>query len=214
MYVVGNYKCGTESVPKKAAQPWVLVGQQYYAMERFLYRLSKSDYVGKYILKGALMLRVWHAPFARPTMDIDMLGKTSNDIDAVVGQFKDICDVIVEPDGLTFNPDSIRAQRITEDADYEGLRLRFTGNLGNAKINIQIDIGFGDVVFPKPKSEALPTILDFAPPKLSCYSRESVVAEKFEAMIRHSDLNSRMKTSISGFLPGNLVSTAPSCSKP
>jgi predicted nucleotidyltransferase component of viral defense system len=166
---------------------------QYYAMERFLCRLSKSDYAGKYILKGALMLRVWQAPFARPTMDIDMLGKTSNDIDAVVRQFKDICDVTVEPDGLTFNPDSIRAQRITEDADYEGLRLRFTGNLGNARISIQIDIGFGDVVFPKPKSEALPTILDFAPPKLSCYSRESMVAEKFEAMVRHSDLNSRMK---------------------
>lgn len=166
---------------------------QYYAMERFLYRLCQSKYAGKYVLKGALMLRVWQAPMARPTMDIDMLGQTGNDIGIIVKQFKEICDVDVEPDGLEFDPESIRAERITEEADYEGLRLRIMGKLGNAHISLQIDIGFGDVVFPKPKRDVFPTILDFAPPELLCYSRESMVAEKFEAMVRHGELNSRMK---------------------
>ena len=90
---------------------------QYFAIERFLYRLSKSSHADRYILKGALMLRVWHSPELRPTMDIDMMGRTSNEEADIVAQIRDILTVEVETDGLAFDPDSIQAERITEEAD-------------------------------------------------------------------------------------------------
>ena len=166
---------------------------QYYAMERFLYRLSQSVHADRFILKGALMLRVWRSPELRPTMDIDMLGRTSNEEANIVAQIQDILTVDVETDGLAFDPDSIQAERITEDADYEGIRIRFLCALGTARINMQIDIGFGDIVYPEPEESDLPTMLNFPAPRLLCYSRESSIAEKLEAMVKLGMLNSRMK---------------------
>lgn len=166
---------------------------QYYAMERFLYRLSMSGHAQHYILKGALMLRAWKSPEFRPTMDIDMLGKTGNEEENITVQIRDILDVEIEPDGLTFDSDSIQTERITEDADYEGIRVRFRGALGTARISMQIDIGFGDIVYPGPEKAELPCMLDSPAPSLLCYSRESAIAEKFEAMIKLGQLNSRMK---------------------
>ena len=166
---------------------------QYYAMERFLYRLSQSAHADRFILKGALLLRVWRAAQLRPTMDIDMLGRTSNEEADIVAQIQDILTVDVEADGLAFDPDSIRAERIAEDADYEGIRIRFLGALGSARIHMQIDIGFGDVVYPEPEESDLPTMLDSPAPRLLCYSRESTIAEKLEAMVKLGVLNSRMK---------------------
>jgi len=166
---------------------------QYYAMERFLYRLSKSSYAENYILKGALMLRVWNSSEARPTMDIDMLGKTSNDIQDIIAQMYDILTVEIEPDGLVFNLKTIQTERITEDSKYKGTRVKFQGVLETAKVNMQIDIGFGDVIYPKPKKTKLPVTLDFPAPFLLCYSKESAIAEKFEAMISLGHLNSRIK---------------------
>ena len=166
---------------------------QYYAMERFLYRLSQSKHTGRFILKGALMLRAWHSPELRPTMDIDMLGKTSNEIDSIIEQVKDIISVEAEPDGVVFDLDSIKAARIKEDADYEGVRARFTGTLDNARVHMQIDVGFDDIVHPEPVEIEFPTILDSPIPRLLCYSRESAIAEKFEVMLKLGELNSRMK---------------------
>jgi len=169
---------------------------QYYAMERFLYRLTQSEHAGQFILKGALMLRVWQSPqFStqfRPTMDIDMLGITSNEIDDICAQVTDIISVEAD-DGLIFDSATIRGERIKEDADYEGVRVRFTGTLDNARVNMQIDVGFGDIIHPEPIEAELPTILDSPAPRLLCYSRESAIAEKFEAMIKLGMLNSRMK---------------------
>lgn len=166
---------------------------QYYAMERFLYRLSQSAHADRFILKGALMLRVWRSPELRPTMDIDMLGRTSNKEADIIAQIRDILSMDVEADGLAFDADSIQAERITEDADYEGIRIRFRGALDSARINMQVDIGFGDVVYPEPEKSELPTMLDSSAPRLLCYSRESSIAEKFEAMVKLGVLNSRMK---------------------
>ncbi|TNF18403.1 MAG: nucleotidyl transferase AbiEii/AbiGii toxin family protein [Vibrionaceae bacterium] len=166
---------------------------QYYAMERFLYRLSQSTHSKHFILKGALMLRVWESPEFRPTMDIDMLGKTSNDEANIVSQITEILNLAVEPDGLDFDVNSIQSERIKEDADYQGVRIRFRGTLDSARINMQIDIGFGDIVHPCPEECDLPTMLDFTAPRLLCYSRESAIAEKFEAMVKLGVLNSRMK---------------------
>lgn len=166
---------------------------QYYAMERFLYRLSQSPHADRFILKGALMLRAWRSPEFRPTMDIDMLGRTSNEENSIIAQIQDILSISVDPDGLAFDSASIQAERITEDADYEGIRIRFRGSLDSARVNMQLDIGFGDVIFPGPVESDLPTMLDFPAPKLLCYSRESAIAEKFEAMLKLGELNSRMK---------------------
>ena len=166
---------------------------QYYGMERFLYRLSLSPYAQQFILKGALMLRIWNALESRPTMDIDMLGRTSNEEDSIITQINTILSMDVIEDGLIFNPDTILAERITEDADYQGIRIRFTGALETAKIHMQLDIGFGDIVYPQPEESILPTLLDLPAPKLLAYSRESAIAEKFEAMVKLSAINSRMK---------------------
>jgi hypothetical protein len=166
---------------------------QYYAMERFLYRFSKSKYVKDFILKGALMLRVWESPEFRATMDIDFLGKIKNDEDLLKKAFAEIMEVEVDDDGLTFLPDTIQAERITEDADYEGIRIRFQGVLGSAKIFMQVDIGFGDIIFPGPQESTLPTMLGSPAPVLQAYTRESQIAEKFEAMISLGIANSRMK---------------------
>lgn len=114
-------------------------------------------------------------------MDIDMLGRTSNEATGIIAQTRDILAVDVVPDGLSFDPDSIQAESITEDADYEGIRIRFRGVLDLARVNLQIDIGFGDVVFPGPEEADLPTLLDLPAPRLLCYSRESAIAEKFES---------------------------------
>lgn len=166
---------------------------QYYAMERFLYRLSESTHSDRFVLKGALMLRVWRSSEFRPTMDIDMLGRTSNEETEIVVQIKDILTTNVTVDGLVFDADSIQAERIVEDAVYEGVRIRFLGTLGAAKINMRIDIGFGDIVYPDPEKADLPTLLDFPQPRLLCYSRESSISEKFEAIVKLGELNSRMK---------------------
>jgi DNA-binding Lrp family transcriptional regulator len=155
---------------------------QYYAMERFLYRLSRSGHSERFILKGALMLRVWNSPAQRPTMDIDLLGITSNRPEDVSEVIREIMDVEVEPDGLVYSPASVRAERITEDAEYDGIRIRFDVRLDTARIFMQVDIGFGDAVHPAPVVAELPTILGDRAPRLLCYSRDSVIAEKLEAM--------------------------------
>jgi len=166
---------------------------QYYAMERFLYRLSVSSHRNRFILKGALMLQVWHPTDLRPTMDIDMLGVTSNDTADIIDRIGDILSSDVEEDGLLFDRDSIRSERITEDADYSGIRVRFQGELDGAKIGMQIDIGFGDAVYPDPEEIALPTMFDSPAAMLRGYTRESAIAEKLEAMVKLGELNSRMK---------------------
>lgn len=166
---------------------------QYYAMERFLYRLSLSDHAQNFILKGALTLRAWNSPEFRPTMDIDLLGITGNDEENIIAQIRDILAVEVEPDGLTFDSATILAEPITEEADYKGTRLRFRCVLDTARVMVQIDIGFGDIVYPASERVELPCMLDFPPPLLLCYSRESAIAEKFEAMVKLGRLNSRMK---------------------
>ncbi|WMP16247.1 nucleotidyl transferase AbiEii/AbiGii toxin family protein [Thiothrix lacustris] len=166
---------------------------QYYAMERFLYRLSQSPHNQRFILKGALMLRVWQAPETRPTMDIDMLGITDNDSTAILAQITEVLGIAVNDDGMAFDTTSLQAETITQEADYQGVRVRFTGTLDKAIVRLQLDIGFGDLVHPTAEWAYFPTLLKFPEPELLCYSRESAIAEKFEAMVKLGVLNSRMK---------------------
>ena len=166
---------------------------QYYGLERFLYRISQTEHRERFILKGALMLRVWAAPESRPTRDIDMLCYADNSIENLEGLVRSLCNVDVEDDGLVFDASTVAGERIKEDADYEGVRVKFTGFLEKARIPMQLDIGFGDVVHPSAQEEDYPTILEFPGPRLRMYPRETVVAEKFQAMVYLGTLNSRMK---------------------
>jgi hypothetical protein len=165
---------------------------QYFAMERFLYRLAKSPHADRFILKGALLLTAWRAPASRPTMDIDLAGRTSNQLDHIQEVVSAVCDVAVNPDGIEFNRDSIEVSRIKED-DYEGIRVLFRATLARARIPMQLDIGFGDVITPGPTEVEYPTMLDFPAPVLRAYPKETVVAEKLEALTALGLLNSRMK---------------------
>ena len=144
---------------------------QYFAIERFIYRLSKSPHADKFILKGALMFSAWCGPASRPTLDIDLLGKIDNKLEVITAAIKDACLMDVKADGISFNAETVEAARITEDAEYEGVRVRVHGSLGNARISIQIDIGFGDVIVPNPGAILYPAILDFPGPELKGYSR-------------------------------------------
>ncbi len=166
---------------------------QYFAMERFLYRLSMSSLSDTFVLKGALLFRAWDTPQRRPTMDIDFLGYTDNAPENISQAIKQICTAKVEPDGVEFDADSVVSVPIKEGADYEGVRSRFEGRLGNARISMQIDVGFGDIIHPHAQSIQYPTILEFPTAELRGYSLESVVAEKVEAMVHLGRLNSRMK---------------------
>lgn len=166
---------------------------QYYAMERFLYRLAQSPHAEKFVLKGALLLTAWRAPLSRSTMDIDLLGRTSNELEHIRVLFAQLCDVEAAADGIAFDSKSVRVARIKEAADYEGVRVRFRATLAGARVPMQIDIGFGDVVTPDVVEIQYPTILEFSAPVLRAYPKETVVAEKLEALTALGTLNSRMK---------------------
>ena len=166
---------------------------QYYAMERFLYRLSRSAHRDKFVLKGALMFVVWEGPWSRATRDIDFAGRTKNSIENMVSMVKEICAINGERDGMEFQPESVVGERIKEDADYEGVRVRFVGRLGQARTAMQIDVGFGDAITPEPVAINYPVILDMPAAKLKGYPRETVVAEKFHAMVFLGRINTRMK---------------------
>ena len=166
---------------------------QYYALERWLYRLAQSDYHDRFVLKGALMLLVWKAPMTRPTRDIDLLGRINNSAESIARFVTEVCSVRVEDDAMIFDASHVTVERITEDADYAGMRAKFLASLGKTRLPMQIDIGFSDVVTPEPILVSYPTILDQPSPQLAAYNRETAVAEKFEAMVKLGELNSRMK---------------------
>jgi hypothetical protein len=111
---------------------------QHFAIERFIYRLSKSPHADRFILKGALMFAAWRGAASRPTMDIDLLGKVDNRLEVIVAAMKDTCGMDVEADGMSFNAETVTAARTTEGAEYEGVRVRLRGGLGNARVSLQI----------------------------------------------------------------------------
>jgi len=164
-----------------------------YARERLLYRLSVSDHRDDFILKGALLFSYWTGAPHRPTRDMDLLGHGPPDIELMERVIHDLCKTEVEPDGLVFQSDSVQGRRIKDEEEYEGVRLTVTALLEQARIPLQIDIGFGDRVVPAPEEIDFPTLLEFPAPHLKSYTRESVIAEKFEAMVKLGILNSRMK---------------------
>jgi hypothetical protein len=180
------------NIARKTDRPFDEV-LQYFAMERFLYRLSQTEHVDSFVLKGALLFRIWDTPDCRATRDIDFLAYLDNSPDNLATIIRDVCAIESVDDGLEFDPNTVKAQPIKEDADYEGVRIRFRGQLGNARIHMQVDVGFGDLIHPEVAQASYPTLLDLAAPTLRIYPPETVVAEKAEAMVHLGSLNSRMK---------------------
>ncbi|MBL8753749.1 MAG: nucleotidyl transferase AbiEii/AbiGii toxin family protein [Planctomycetes bacterium] len=167
---------------------------QYFAMERFLYRLAQSPHRSRFVLKGAMMLLAWQAPTIRPTMDIDLLGRGRNHVGDLVEVVRSLCgQEVMSADGLVFDPASVVGEQITVESDYVGVRLRFLATLGTARVRMQVDVGFGDAVVDAEQDVELPTLLDFPAPRVVGYSRETAIAEKLHAMFHHGRLNSRMK---------------------
>lgn len=166
---------------------------RHYFTERLLYRLSISPYADNFILKGGRLLYVILENEARATRDVDFLAwQIENTPEELIRIFIEIC-AIQSDDAVRFDSSSITAQRIKEDADYEGVRIKLTGYLDNTRQVLQFDIGYGDVVVPKPLELDYPSLLDMEQPRLKAYSTESVIAEKFEAMLSLTETNSRMK---------------------
>lgn len=164
-----------------------------YAIERFLYRLSLSEHRSHFILKGANLFALWLGATHRPTRDVDFLGYGRDEVEIVAAAFRAICRQPVEEDGLVFEPETVKGASIRESAKYAGIRITLRALLGKASISLQVDIGFGDIVTPEVQEADLPTLLDSPKPRLLTYPRETVIAEKCEAMIDLGLSNSRLK---------------------
>lgn len=166
---------------------------QYFGMERFLYRLSQSRAKSVFVLKGALLMTARAALPYRPTRDIDLLGRGDNSENAIRDFLQEVCLQAVPDDGLRFDAPSVATERIKEDADYPGIRAKFDGYLDKARIAMQVDVGFGDVITPAPQEIDYPVLLKFPAPRLRAYPLETAVAEKLQAMVYLGELNTRMK---------------------
>ncbi len=164
-----------------------------FGLERLLYRISQSPYRNRLILKGALLFELWTAQRYRPTRDADFLARGDNSPEAIIAMFEEICSLEVPDDGVRFDPATVKAVPIIEDADYEGIRVTFVGYLENARIPIRVDLGFGDVITPGTVETEIRPLLDLPAPRLLTYPRETVIAEKFEAIVSLGMANSRMK---------------------
>lgn len=164
-----------------------------YIQERFLARLEASAYANKFVLKGGFLLLAYNIHQARPTRDIDFLGiNLSQDQELLESIIAEIAS-IEQPDGVSFIVDSIRSEIIKEDADYPGIRVKMVAKIGTARNRIQIDFAFDDVVTPRPLQMDYPNLLDEGNLHLWAYSKETIVAEKLEAIVKLTTFNTRMK---------------------
>jgi len=164
-----------------------------FAIERLLYRLTQSPFAGRFVLKGALLFMVWDLPNHRPTRDLDLLGFGENSAPTLAHIFQELCDQPVIADGLRFDAQSIQVSAIREEQEYIGQRIELVAYLGRARLPLQIDVGFGDSLSPTPVHTTYPALLEFPPPTLRVYAKDTVVAEKLHAMVEHDLGNSRMK---------------------
>jgi hypothetical protein len=165
-----------------------------YGLERFLYRLSKSEYSERFVLKGALLMLVWAGETCRPTRDADLLGFGDLSSAEIARIFRDVCAVRSDPDdAVLFQPETVAVAAIREADQYGGQRVKLSGRLGNIRLPIQVDVGIGDGVFPPPEWLEYPSMLDLPRPRLRAYRPETSIAEKLHAMTERGETNTRMK---------------------
>ena len=164
-----------------------------YALERFLYRLSVSEQRERFILKGAMLFAIWRDDPFRPTRDLDLLGQGDPDPATIAASIRSICTVEVPDDGVVFDVAGVEAAPIRDEDEYPGVRVRTGASIAGARLPIQIDVGFGDVITPEAIEIEYPTLLDTPAPILRAYPPETVIAEKTEAIVSLGIANSRMK---------------------
>lgn len=176
---------------KSSGQSFELVLTRF-ALERLLFRLSNSPHDERFVLKGAMLIMSWFDDPHRGTRDLDLLGFGDPSPEAMLATFREI---LAQPaaDGVDFDLEALRIDRIREELEYGGLRLRTTASISGARVAITIDVGFGDALEPGAEVLDYPSMLDFPSPKLRAYARETVIAEKFQVMVALGRANSRMK---------------------
>lgn len=164
-----------------------------FALERILYRLTRSQHADLFLLKGALLFTVWYDMPHRATRDADLLGFGATDPDSIALVFREIAAVTVD-DGIVFDPASVTLQEIRKEAGYGGFRVTIAGDLAKARCKTQIDVGFGDAVTPGPVDSVYPVLLEDMPaPRLRAYPTYTVVAEKLHAIALLGMTNGRLK---------------------
>ena len=164
-----------------------------YAIERLLHRLSISPHRDQFVLKGAMLFTAWLEDPFRPTKDLDLLGSGDPATSSIEAAFQAICQTQAEDDGLVFDAGVLNAEPIREDQQYGGVRVKTSAFLGKTRIPVQVDIGFGDAITPAAQELEFPPLLSPEGPRLKAYPKETVVAEKLEAIISLGRANSRMK---------------------
>jgi len=164
-----------------------------FAIERFLYRLSRSRYADRFVLKGALLLLVWFGESIRPTRDADLLGFGNLDPGRLEDIFQEICVEKVEPDGMSFDPGTVKMRLIRQEDPYGGYRVTAVGHLGTARLPVQVDVGLGDAVIPEPIWLDYPTLLEHAAPHIRAYQPETTIAEKLHALVVLGTRTSRLR---------------------
>jgi predicted nucleotidyltransferase component of viral defense system len=176
---------------KERNQPFDLLLTRY-VLERFLYRLSQSKHRDRFVLKGAILMTTWLGDPHRPTRDLDLLGFGDPDPEAMIAVFREVC-ALEADDAVLFDTNGLTVDRIRDEQEYGGLRLKSTATVDGARVRVVVDIGFGDAVVPGVEEMELPVLLDQPAPRLRAYPRETVIAEKFQAMVVLGRANSRMK---------------------
>jgi predicted nucleotidyltransferase component of viral defense system len=167
-----------------------------YTIERFLYRLSCSPHAERFVLRGATLFALWHLEektLYRPTRDLDVLAMGDSSVEAFRGCMLAILETPVPEDGITFLVDTLHLEERTVGRAYPGLSVSVTAMLGTARPRLEIDIAFGEVVSPTPEMAVLPTLLNQPQPQMKVYHRETVIAEKTQALVELGLSNTRLK---------------------
>ncbi len=170
-------------------QPFELLLTRY-VLERLLYRLVQTPHKDRFVLKGAMLMTAWFNDPLRPTRDVDLLGFGDADPDAMLAVFRDVC-AVEAADGVMLDADALEVDQIRDEMEYGGLRVKTNATVDGARVRVVVDIGFGDAV--EAAELELPVLLDQPPPRMRAYPRESVIAEKFHAMVLLGRANTRMK---------------------
>ncbi len=190
--IAASVKARLQNVADKRGDDFNLLLLRY-GIERLLFRLSQSAFADRFLLKGAMLFAVWDEKTHRPTRDLDLLGFGPSEKADLLRVFQEVAATPVVDDGIVFDPESVQTDEIREDHAYGGVRVRLMGKLGPAEVPVQIDVGVGDAVTPAPEMATFPALLDFPAPRVRTYPVYTVVAEKFEAMVKLGNANTRMK---------------------
>jgi predicted nucleotidyltransferase component of viral defense system len=179
------------NLAKERNQPFDLLLTRY-TLERLLYRLSSSQYRERFVLKGAMLMTSWMDDPHRPTRDLDLLGFGDSNPEVILGVFREIC-AIKANDAVVFDISALAVDRVRDELEYGGLRIKTNATVDGAKVRVLVDIGFGDATEPGLTEIELSVLLDQPAPRLRAYPFETVIAEKFQAMVMLGRANSRMK---------------------